>query len=68
MHKIPLDETTGPLRVYHRRATIELALTCVINNCNTTLNNHYFVNTHKRQTNNIIVLLIFELTVARSHT
>ena len=34
MHKIPLGGTTGT--VYHPRATIELALTCVINNCNTT--------------------------------
>ena len=29
VHKIPLDGTTD---TYHLRATIELALTCVINN------------------------------------
>ena len=37
-HKIPLDGTTGT--VYHRRETIELALTLLINNFNTTFNNH----------------------------
>ena len=36
--------------VYHRRATVELALTCVINNFNTTLNNHLSIHTNVKQT------------------
>ena len=48
IYKIPLDGTTGT--VYHPRATIELALTCAINNCNTTLNNHLSIHTNVKQT------------------
>ena len=48
MHKSPLDGTTGT--VYHPRVTIELALTCAINNCNTTLNNHLSIHTNVKQT------------------
>ena len=47
MHKIPLDGTTGS--VYHRCATIELALTRVINNFNMTFNTNSSMHTNVKQ-------------------